>query len=87
MTTHTPEQICRAAFPQARVFPASELAPEWVGAAIELGQITYVVYGQDTDGWNLDTLRGDEAWADYRPTLAACLGAILEAHVAATFSA
>ena len=80
------EFVCQAAFPSARVFPASELAPEWIGTAIELGRTTYVVYQMDTDDWNLDAIDQDgDCTAETHATLAACLGAILAVHVAATF--
>lgn len=82
--------ICQAAFPNARVFPASELAPEWIGTAIELGQTTYVVYAQAEDAntdrpWTLDAMDDHDCTSEAHATLAACLGAILATHVAATF--
>lgn len=87
MTTHTPEQICRAAFPQARVFPASELAADWQGVAIEFGEFTYVVYQPDDgDGdWVIDTITGSAVSADCFPTLAECLGAVMTARIEFTF--
>lgn len=88
MTTHTPEQICRAAFPQARVFPASELALDWKGTAIELGQTMYVVYEDDDGDWMVDAidLPSWEAGCSTHATLAAALGAVLATHTAATFA-
>lgn len=84
--------VVQAAFPNARVYRASELAPTWVGVAIDLGQTTYVVYEQDeaADGgywWTLDAIDHEsfDTSTECHRTLAACLGAILATHIATTF--